>query len=51
MMDLDFVGSKVVYKLFRAMMHSTLQKFIANSYFVKRTQFQMLSLFLTHVLL
>jgi len=29
-MDSDFVGSKVAYTLFGAMMHSTLQKFIAN---------------------
>jgi len=47
MMDLDFVGSKIIYRLFWAMMHWILQKFIANSYFVKKTKFQLLSLFHT----
>jgi len=32
----NFVGSRVVYKLFWVVMHWTLQKFIANSYFVKK---------------
>jgi len=36
MMDSDFVGSRVVYRLFGAMMHWTLQKFIVDSYFVKK---------------
>jgi len=35
-MDWDFVGSKVAYRFFGAMMHWTLQKFIANSYFDKK---------------
>jgi len=35
-MDSDFVGFRVVYRLFWDMMHQTLQKFIANLYFVKK---------------
>jgi len=36
MMDSDFVGYGVVYRIYWAMMHRTLQKFLANSYFVKK---------------